>query len=89
VLRAVDDGKSRAEIIDLFQLSRATIKRYVKQRRETGTMLPLHDPGLQTPVHGPQRRRPRQKWTRSCFLTDFFPVVGTATAASSSFKNLV
>ncbi|SRR6266851_900411 len=40
VLRAVDDGQSRAEIIELFQVSRATIKRYVKQRRETGTVLP-------------------------------------------------
>lgn len=45
VLRAVDDGKSRAEIIELFQLSRATIKRYVKQRRETGTVLPRPIPG--------------------------------------------
>jgi len=45
VLRAVDDGKSRAEIIDLFQISRATIKRYVKQRRETGTVLPRPIPG--------------------------------------------
>ena len=33
VLRAVDEGKSQAQIIDLFQVSRATIKRYVKQQR--------------------------------------------------------
>jgi transposase len=45
VLRAVDDGKSRAEIINLFQVSRATIKRYVKQRREIGTVLPRPIPG--------------------------------------------
>ena len=45
MLRAVDDGKSRAEIINLFQVSRATIKRYVKQRRETGTVLPQPIPG--------------------------------------------
>jgi transposase len=45
VLRAVDDGQSRAEIIELFQVSRATIKRYVKQRRETGTVLPRPIPG--------------------------------------------
>jgi transposase len=45
VLRAVDDGKSRAEIMDLFQVSRATIKRYLKQRRETGTVLPRPIPG--------------------------------------------
>jgi transposase len=45
VLRAVDEGKSRAQIIDLFQVSRATIKRYVKQRRETGSVLPRPIPG--------------------------------------------
>ena len=45
MLRAVDDGQSRAKIIDLFQVSRATIKRYVKQRRETGTVLPRPIPG--------------------------------------------
>lgn len=45
MLRAVDDGKSRAEIIKHFQVSRATIKRYLKQRRETGTVLPRPIPG--------------------------------------------
>jgi hypothetical protein len=45
VLRAVDEGRSRAEIIDIFQVSRATIKRYLKQRRETGTVVPRPIPG--------------------------------------------
>ena len=45
VLRAVDEGKSQAQIIERFQVSRATIKRYVKQRRETGTVLPRPIPG--------------------------------------------
>ena len=45
MLRAVDEGQSRAEIIDHFQVSRATIKRYLKQRRETGTVLPRPIPG--------------------------------------------
>ena len=31
--------------MDLFQVSLATIKRYVKQRRETGTVLPRPIPG--------------------------------------------
>lgn len=44
-LRAVDEGKSRAEIIERFQVSRATIKRYVKQRRETGNVRPRPIPG--------------------------------------------
>ncbi|HEY4384933.1 MAG TPA: helix-turn-helix domain-containing protein [Ktedonobacteraceae bacterium] len=45
VLHAVDEGISRMQIIDLFQVSRATIKRYLKQRRETGTVLPRPIPG--------------------------------------------
>ena len=38
VLRAVDQGYQRADIIKLFGVSRATIKRYLKQRRETGAV---------------------------------------------------
>src|SRR5215469_6485089 len=38
VLRAVDQGYQRADIIKLFGVSLATIKRYLKQRRETGTV---------------------------------------------------
>jgi len=45
VLRAIDEGKSQGQIIDLFQVSRATIKRYVKQQRETGNVLQRPIPG--------------------------------------------
>jgi transposase len=45
VLRAVDEGTSRIEIIERFQVSRATIKRYLKQRRETGNVQPRPIPG--------------------------------------------
>ncbi len=45
VLRAVDEGISRVQIMDLFQVSQATIKRYLKQRRETGTVLSRPIPG--------------------------------------------
>jgi transposase len=45
VLHAVDQGVSRAQIIQRFQVSRATIKRYLKQRRETGNVLPRPIPG--------------------------------------------
>jgi transposase len=38
VLRAVDQGYQRVDIIKLFGVSRATIKRYLKQRRETGAV---------------------------------------------------
>ncbi len=45
VLRAVEEGKSHAQIIEGFHVSRATIKRYVKQQRETGNVLQRPIPG--------------------------------------------
>jgi transposase len=45
VLRAVDQGYPREEIVKLLGVSRATIKRYLKQRRETGTVAPKAIPG--------------------------------------------
>jgi transposase len=45
VLRAVDQGSAREEIIRLLGVSPATIKRYLKQRRETGSVAPKPIPG--------------------------------------------
>jgi transposase len=45
ILHAVDQGKSRAEVIKTFDISRATIKRYLKLRRETGDVKPKAIPG--------------------------------------------
>src|SRR6266851_8272726 len=45
VLRAVDQGKPRREIVNMFDVSLATLKRYLKQRRETGNVLPKPIPG--------------------------------------------
>lgn len=45
VLRAVDQGSPRAEIVKLLGVSLATIKRYLKQRRETGEVAPKPIPG--------------------------------------------
>jgi transposase len=45
VLRAIDEGTPRAEIIERFHVSRATMKRYLKQRRQTGNVLPRPIPG--------------------------------------------
>ena len=40
VLRAVDLDRPRAEVVQLFGVSLATIKRYLKQRREEGHVRP-------------------------------------------------
>src|SRR6266700_5744529 len=45
VVRAIDAGQSQAEIAKTFAVSVATIKRYLKQRRETGHVLPKAIPG--------------------------------------------
>lgn len=45
VLRAVDEGYPRSEIIKLLGVSRATIKRDLKQRRETGKIAARPIPG--------------------------------------------
>ena len=53
VLRAVDQGFPREEIVKLLGVSRATIKRYLKQRRETGTVAPKVIPGRPPKKLGP------------------------------------
>ena len=45
ILRAVDQGHRQAEIAAAFQVSLATIKRYLKQRRETGHVTVKPIPG--------------------------------------------
>ena len=45
ILHAVDQGKPRAEIIKTFDVSRATIKHYLKQRREIGEVRAKDIPG--------------------------------------------
>ncbi|HLW02709.1 MAG TPA: helix-turn-helix domain-containing protein [Ktedonobacterales bacterium] len=45
VLQAVDQGIPREQIVAVLQVSRSTIKRYGRQRRETGTMSAKPIPG--------------------------------------------
>ena len=45
VVRAVDQGMSRSEVVRLFGVSEASIKRYLKQRRETGSIASKVIPG--------------------------------------------
>ena len=53
VLRAVDQGHPREEIVKLLGVSQATIKRYLKQRRETGSVAPKVIPGRTPKKLGP------------------------------------
>jgi len=54
VVAAVDAGLPRPEVARVFRLSLATIKRYLKRRREPGGLVPGQSPG-RTPGIGPDR----------------------------------
>ena len=45
VLRVADQGRPRAEIVQMFGISLSTLKRYMKQRREKGHVQPKAIPG--------------------------------------------
>lgn len=45
VLRAIDQGKKQDKVAEMFAISTATIKRYLKVRRERGHVLPQPIPG--------------------------------------------
>lgn len=45
ILRAVDDGVPQREVARRFDVSRATVQRYVRLRRETGRIAPRPRPG--------------------------------------------
>jgi transposase len=45
VLAAVERGVPRVEVADLFDVSSATIKRWLRRRRETGGVAPTPRPG--------------------------------------------
>lgn len=45
VLRVVDQGYPRSEIVQLFGICLSTLKRYLKQRREEGHVCPKAIPG--------------------------------------------
>ncbi len=45
VLDSIDAGQTQAQVAERFAVSVATIKRYLKHRRETGNVLPKAIPG--------------------------------------------
>ena len=63
MLRAVDQGKTQAEIAKTFTVSVATIKCYLKQRRETGHVLLMAIPG-----------RPARKGRNALSISTLFSV---------------
>ena len=54
VVDAVDAGMPRPQVARVFRVSLATIKRYLKRRRETGDLTPGRSPG-RPPAIAPAR----------------------------------
>jgi transposase len=63
VLAAVDRGTPREKVVHTFGVSLATIKRYLKRRRETGEMAPKPSPG-RTPTIGGTVEQRSALWTQ-------------------------
>jgi transposase len=55
VVDAVDQGTPRPEVVQVFQVSLPTIKRWLRRRRETGTLAPSARPGPPAVKMGPLR----------------------------------
>ncbi len=45
VVRAIESGKSRKEVVDVFGVSLSTVKRYLRQKRQLGHIQPKKIPG--------------------------------------------
>jgi transposase len=56
VLKAVDQGIPRKEVVRIFGVSLASIKRYLTQRRETGSLAPKAIPGRPPKKIGPLQK---------------------------------
>ncbi len=56
IMQAVDDGRSKSEVARFFGVGRATIKRYAKLQRETGSLDRKPIPG-DTPLVGPEQHQ--------------------------------
>jgi transposase len=55
IVAAVNSGMSRSEVVRTFQVSAATVRRYLKQQRETGELAPrAHTGGRQAQIGSDQ-----------------------------------
>ena len=45
IVQAIEHGKSRKEVVDVFGVSLSTLKRYLRQKKQLGHMRPKKIPG--------------------------------------------
>ena len=80
IVRAVDQGYKRADIVKLFGVPLATVKRYLKRRRETGQVARKPIPG-----RPPQKSAPLRASGGICgrHSGNALPVVGADSWSTS------
>src|SRR5437667_2788862 len=70
ILQTVDEGKTQAQAASLLKVSEATVKRYVRQRREKGHVQPKPIPGRPPKKRAPLEANSKLNWkgalTRHC-----------------------
>lgn len=55
IVAAVDAGRSKAEVARVFGVGLSTVKRYLKQQHETGSLAPKRHPGRAPTIRSDQR----------------------------------
>ena len=55
IVAAVEAGRSKAEVARVFDVGLSTVKRYLKQQRETGSLAPKRHPGRAPTIRPDQR----------------------------------
>ncbi len=55
IVTAVEAGRSKAEVARVFAIGLSTVKRYLKQHQETGSLAPKRHPGRAPTIRPDQR----------------------------------
>ena len=55
IVAAVEAGRPKAEVARVFSVGLSTVKRYLKQQRETGSLAPRRHPGRAPTIRPDQR----------------------------------
>ena len=55
IVAAVDHGRPKTEVARVFGVGLSTVKRYLKQHRETGSLAPKRHPGRAPTIRPAQR----------------------------------
>lgn len=93
-LAAIDRGIPRAQVQDLFGVSRSTIKRWLKRRRQTGGVETMKIPGRPAPKGEalrewlPSQLKSNPDLTLAEHCEAFFDQTGVAVSEATMSRNI-